>query len=765
MVAPAAAGISLFEGFRLDRRGGVLFRRDQEGVFTPIAIGRRALDILGVLVERPGDLISRDEIIEAVWPGTTVEDSNLNVQIATLRRLLDNGRAEGSCIQTVSGRGYRFVAPVTRGEPAPPRRLTTILAADVASYSRLMGADEEGAYERLKAHLQQLVNPKIEEHHGRIVKNTGDGMLVEFASVVDAVRCAAEVQRGMLDREPDIPDERRIRFRIGINLGDVIVENDDIFGDGVNIAARLEALAEPGGICISRTVRDQIRDRLPYSLEDRGEQSVKNIARPVRVYALGPEAVGDLRVSGMPPTGVPQRQRTALARMLAAGVAVLVIALSAWWLWPTTKPSPTPTVVAATPISHPLVAPRMSIVVLPFANLNNDPEQQYFADAVTEDLTTDLSRLADMFVISRNTAFTYRNKPVDAKQIGRELGVRYILEGSVRRSGNQLRINAQLIDAETGAHLWAERFDRDTGDLFAVQNEITSRIAVAVGAELISADAARPTEQPDALDYILRGRAAGLKPASRDNYAERISLFERALALDPRSVEAQSGLAILLTARVMDGMTDTAAIATADIERAEGLAAQALAASPRSPYAHYARAQVLRVQGRCEEAIPEYETVVALNRNWVPAYSHIGRCKLLTGAIEEAIPFYERVLRLSPRDPEIANVYLRIGLAHLLQSHIDDAIVWLEKARSAMPTSPWHHSYLASAYALKGETERAAAELMEAQRLDGEGTYSSIARVRLEASLGQGRATRPKIRALLEATYYVGLRKAGMPEE
>src|SRR3984893_16305303 len=356
MDALSSTESSLFEGFRLDRRAGVLFRRAARGVFAPMAIGSRALDILGVLVERPGDLVSRDEIIEAVWPETTVEDSNLNVQIAALRRILDDGRAEGSCIQTVSGRGYRFVAPVTRGEPtAPPRRLTTILAADVASYSRLMGADEEGTYERLKAHLQQLVNPKIEEHHGRIVKNTGDGMLVEFASVVDAVRCAAEVQRGMLDREPEIPDERRIRFRIGINLGDVIVENDDIFGDGVNIAARLEALAEPGGICISRTVRDQIRDRLPYSLEDRGEQSVKNIARPVRVYALRPEAVGDLRASGMPPTGMPQRQRTTLATMLAAAVAVLVIALSAWWLWPTTKPSPTPTVVAATPMSQPLV--------------------------------------------------------------------------------------------------------------------------------------------------------------------------------------------------------------------------------------------------------------------------------------------------------------------------------------------------------------------------------------------------------------------------
>src|SRR6516162_4641882 len=311
------------------------------------------------------------------------------------------------------------------------RRLAAILAADVAGYSRLMGADEEGTHARLQAHLRELVDPKIEEHRGRIVKNTGDGLLAEFASVVDAVRCAVEFQRGMINREPDVHEERRIRFRIGINLGDVIVEEHDIFGDGVNVAARLEALTEPGGICISRMVRDQIRDKLPYPFQDLGEQSVKNIARPVRVYALRAEG-------------------------LAGGLQANV-------------PSGT---------SHPVpvAAPRLSMVVLPFANLSNGPEQQYFTDGITEDLTTELSRIAGMLVISRNTAFTYRNKAVDTKQIGRELGVRYVLEGSVRRSANQVRINAQLIDAETDAHLWAERFDGDTSDLFALQDEITRRI-------------------------------------------------------------------------------------------------------------------------------------------------------------------------------------------------------------------------------------------------------------------------------------------------
>jgi class 3 adenylate cyclase len=281
------------------------------------------------------------------------------------------------------------------------RRLAAILAADVAGYSRLMGADEEGTLERLKGLHRQLIDPKIDQHRGRIVKTTGDGLLAEFPSVVDAVRCAAEMQCGMINREPEVPDERRIRLRIGINLGDIIVEGDDIFGDGVNVAARLEALAEPGGVCVSGIVHDEIRDKLPYPLEDLGEQRVKNIARPIRVCALRPEAIGDLPISSMP-IAVPRRWGLASAVIAApAAAAALIIAASVWWFWSTTKPSPTPAVAAATSIAAPLVAPRLSIVVLPFANLSNDAEQQYFADGITEDVTTDLSRISHMFVISR----------------------------------------------------------------------------------------------------------------------------------------------------------------------------------------------------------------------------------------------------------------------------------------------------------------------------------------------------------------------------
>ena len=358
-------------------------------------------------------------------------------------------------------------------------------------------------------------------------------------------------------------------------------------------------------------------------------------------------------------------------------------------------------------------------------------------------------------MISRNTAFTYRNKPVDAKQIGRELGVRYVLEGSVRRSGNQVRVNAQLIDAETDAHLWAERFDRDTGDLFALQNEITSRIAVALDLELIGAEAARPTEHPDALDYILRGRAAFAKPPTRDNYAEAIGLFERALALDPQSVEAQSRLASALAGRVLDGMTDSAA---ADIARAEGLVGQALAASPRSPLAHFAKGQVLRAQRRCEEAIPEYETALAFDRNWVRAYPCLGRCKFFAGSIEEAIPLEEQAIRLSPRDPQLGFGIRGSGCASAAIAHRrGDRLARKGAQRHARASDSRR---LAAAYALKGETERAAAELAEARRLSSDDRFSSIARLKAVEYFGV-----PKIRALYEATYFAGLRKAGMPEE
>jgi TolB-like protein/class 3 adenylate cyclase/Tfp pilus assembly protein PilF len=594
------------------------------------------------------------------------------------------------------------------------RRLAAILAADVAGYSRLMGANEEGTLARLKAHRRELIDPKIAEHRGRIVKTTGDGMLVEFASVVDAVRCAAEIQRGMLDRGREVPDERQIRFRIGVNLGDIIVDGGDIFGDGVNIAARLEALAEPGGICVSRVVQDEVRDKLPYVFDDLGEQRVKNIARALRVYALRPQLLADLPLPSEPLTA---------------------------------------------PMSQPASAPRLSIVVLPFANLSNDPEQKYFADGITEDLTTDLSRLSSMLVISRNTGFTYRDKPVDTRQVGRELGVRYVLEGSVRRSGNHVRVNAQLIDT----HLWADRFGREVGDLLALQDEVTSRIAIALGIELIAAEAARTTENPDALCYYLWGRAAAAKPKTPANHAEAIAFYEAALALDPQSMQVRSWLAIELAGRVLNQMTDT--IVT-DLTRADELVEHILSAAPRSWLAHFAKAQVLRAQGRFEEAIPEYETVIELNRNAAYAFSTLGQCKLFAGSLEEAIPLQMQFIRLSPRDPLIGMAYFRIGATHLLQSRTKEAIVWLERARNALPEGPNHRALLASAYALEGEIGAATAELAVARKLSRDGRLESIARVKAAGFHAvPGYFGVPKVRALFETTYFEGLRKAGIPEE
>ena len=594
---------------------------------------------------------------------------------------------------------------------ASTRRLAAILAADVAGYSRLMGADEEGTHERLMAHFRELVDPKIADHHGRIVKNTGDGFLAEFASVVDAVRCAVEVQRGMFERNGETPEEERITFRMGINLGDVIVEEDDIYGDGVNIAARLEALAEPGGICISRVVREQIQDRLPYPFESKGEQNVKNIRRPVRVYALRLEAV-----AGRP----------------ASSTAF------------------------ATPVPQFAKVPRLSIVVLPFANLSNDPEQQYLADGITEDLTTDLSRITGMVVISRTTAFTYRNRPIDIRQIGRELNVRYVLEGSVRRSGDRIRCNAQLIDAESDSHIWAERFDLLADDLFWLQDEVTGRIAIALDVELVKLEAGRRNENPDAFEYMLRARAAYHQDSTRERFAETIGLCESALALDPGSIQAKGLLAQALCARVLEQMTDTPA---ADLGRAEVLISDVLATSPRDPVGHFARGQVLRGRGQFDAAIPDYERAVALDRNWVAAIAALGQCKFLAGAIEEAIPAQEQAIRLSPRDPRLPNWYWRIGMVHLLKARVDDAISWLERARSANPRLAGPRAWLAAAYALAGNDEGAAAELVQALRLSGDNRYASIAGFKHAAALGA------KLHALAEDTFFAGLRRAGVPED
>jgi adenylate cyclase len=645
----------------------------------------------------------------------------------------------------------RTGGPVAEGQVVE-RKLAAIFAADAAGYSRLMGADEIGTLRTLQAY-RVILDRLIAAHRGRIFNTAGDSVVADFASAFEAVECAVAVQDAIAKENEVRPAGARMWFRIGVHLGDVIVDGANLFGDGVNIAARLQELAEPGGICLSGVVRDQIGTRLPVALTALGEQRVKNIADPLRAFKVG----GTDRGSAL--SALRPRRTSIRTRILASAVMMLIaVGGAAWWLWPGSVSEPRPPQAESPAASgvRPDSAPRLSIVVLPFGNLSNDPQQEYFADGITEDLTTDVARIQGSLVIARNTAFTYKGKPVDAKQIGRELGVRYVLEGSVQRSANQIRVNAQLVDAETGAHLWAERFDRDSGDLFALQNEITARIARALQSQLAIAEAARrPTDRPDALDYMLRGRAVLTRPISRQNNDEALALFESALALDPQAVDAAAWLAAALTVRVLDELSD---LPNDDLYRAERLVEQALAASPNSTLAHYVKGQVLRAQSRCKEAIPEFERAIALDRSRAPAYAHIGWCKFLTGSVDDAIPYFEQAIRLSPHEPGIAPWYGRMGVIDLLQSHTDEAIVLLEKANSENARLAFVHAYLAAAYALKGDTERAPVELADAQRLSK--SYSSLASVKKSIWFDN-----PKIRTLAEATYFPGLRQAGMPED
>ena len=438
----------------------------------------------------------------------------------------------------------------TPGQDRIERRLAAILAADVAGYSRLTGLDEEGTHVRLKDHLLTLVEPKISEYRGRIVKNTGDGVLAEFGSVVGATRCAVDIQQGMAERNVDVPPEKRIEFRIGINLGDVIIDRGgDLYGDGVNVAARLEGLADPGGICVSGAAYEQVRDKLALAFADRGDQAVKNIAHPVRVYALrSTDRAGRM----WPPASIASassaehrahRRRTTIW-YVAGGLAAIVLVLALWF---------GNDVIRGLPRSSP--APRFSMIVLPFVNLSGDPAQEYLGDVITEQLTTSLSRIRNSFVIARSTAFTYKGRAVDVKQIGRELGVRYALEGSQQRGGNRVRVSAQLIDAETGAHLWAEQFDADRADLLEMQDEIVTRLSRALQVRLVEVDAARVARTPpgdlDAEDLAMRCEALIVNAQEGSEEVERAyDLCERALQRDEHNVKALVNLSFKCRASI-----------------------------------------------------------------------------------------------------------------------------------------------------------------------------------------------------------------------
>jgi TolB-like protein/class 3 adenylate cyclase len=534
----------------------------------------------------------------------------------------------------------------------PVRRLTAILAADVAGYSRLMGADEEGTHERLKAHLRELIEPKIAEHRGRVVKNTGDGFLAEFASVVDAVRCAVEMQRGMAERNAGAPAESRIEFRVGVNLGDVIAEADDIFGDGVNVAARLENLAEPGGLLISNTVHDHVRDRLPFAFEDLGEHQVKNIARPVHVYRVWE---GDAPIEGASP--VPPQ---------------------------------------ALPLPN-----KPSIAVLPFANMSGDPEQEYFADGMVEEIITALSRIRWLFVIARNSTFTYKGQAIDVKQVGRELGVRYVLEGSVRKAGGRVRITAQLIDAASGAHLWADRFDGALDDVFDLQDKVASSVAGVIEPALQAAETARSASRPtnDLAAYDLYLRAYAMVYSSARHVPEALRLLEQAIARDPRYGPALAWAAHCCHRLLLDGWSEDR---EADRLRGAEFARRALEVARDDPVVLANAAHALGYFGEDIGAITaQVDRAVVLNPNFARGWHLSGIVRLWAGQPDIAIEHFDAALRLSPR-ARIGNSMSLTGAAHFCARRFDEAVPKLLLAIQDDPGYPQPYRWLAACYAHMG---------------------------------------------------------------
>jgi adenylate cyclase len=555
-------------------------------------------------------------------------------------------------------------------EARTERRLAAILAADVAGYSRLMGVDEEGTLRQLKAHRRELVDPKITEHRGHIVKTTGDGMLVEFVSVVDAVRCAVDIERSMVKRNAEVPTESRIQFRIGINVGDIISDDNDIFGDGVNVAARLEALADPGGIMVSRNVHDQVRDKLSFSFEDMGEQTVKNIARPIGVHRI------DLTVN----TG-----------------ATVVIS------------------TAAVPKSE-LASSRPSIAVLPFTNMSGDPEQEYFADGISEDIITGLSKLRWFFVIARNSSFVYKGKAVDVKRAARELGVRYVLEGSVRKGGNRVRITTQLIDAATGNHIWADRYDGDLTDIFALQDEITRKVVAAIEPKLLEAEGirsqSRSIEDLGAWDMVMQATSLFWRLTKTEGGAA-IAMLKQAVERYPGYAPAHSMLAFaMLTSRLLGW-----ALIAPQVKEAETLAARAAELDDSDPWAHLALGYVAHTMRRTDAAAEEYQRAIDLNPNFAAAHGYLGLTLALAGRTDEAITHLEQAIRMSPHDPQNAIFNMALAVAHYLAGRYTEAITFGRKAvQQRDGTTAGHRIYIAS-LAQAGQIEEARMALQHLREL------------------------------------------------
>ena len=605
------------------------------------------------------------------------------------------------------------------------RHLAAILFADVVGYSRLVGQDEVGTWHRLQSVLREVVRPNIKAHSGRTVRIKGDGILAEFPSAVEAVACAVALQQAIIQRNADIADAQKIILRIGINLGDIIASDDDVHGDGVNVAARLEPLAEPGGICLSATVFEHVRGKLAYPFEDRGVQTLKNIADPVRMYALAPD-----RISGLPSDPLSSALPKTRARWYAAAIAVGVLSVgSLWWSWPyvsrptiqaTGTQNSLPNAQSAS-IAEPIIKsdpPRLSIVVLPFANTTRDSDQEYFVDGLTEDLTTDLSRIPGSFVIAPSTAFAYRGKSIDVRQIGRELSVRYVLHGSVRRITDSLRINAQLVEAANSAQLWAERFDGQIMQLAKVQDQVTQRIAGALNVALIDAESQRALRErpnnPDVVDLTMRGLALLNKPANRQSMHDARELFEQALQLGPNHLQALNGLANVML--IEWGSTWYTGSSNEHLEAMDRIVNQALAIKPDDALATYFKGYVFkRLRKNLDQALIAFERAIALDPNLAVAHNYVGQVKVFLGRAGEAAEHTMRAIQLSPRDPQLAEWYYQLGITYIHQERYDDAVDWARRGVQVNPNLRYPYRVLAAALALSGRVDEArmvAAELL-----------------------------------------------------
>jgi TolB-like protein/class 3 adenylate cyclase/Tfp pilus assembly protein PilF len=643
--------------------------------------------------------------------------------------------------------------------PHLKRRLTAVMIADVVGYSRLMSVDEESTHLRLSDYIKNSIEPKISAHGGSLIRSAGDGLLVEFDSAVEAVYCALEIQHELAEHDAGIAADRRLRLRIGINAGDVIADNQDIYGNSVNIAARLEAVAGPGEIYVSRSVRDQLQGHPDLVFADRGQRKVKSLSQPIRIYRV---------------RHVEQQQRRAFPADLFDGTRAFSRAVffarrpSAIWTSILLAVAASIT-VAALPLrrDYALLSPRASIMVLPFRNVSSIPGQDYFADAVTDDVTTDLSRLSDTVVISPGTAFTYKGKAVDPRQIGREFGVRYLLEGSIRKDGMQVQTNAQLVEARTAAHIWTDRFDTKLADLSELQDAITGRIASSLHIQLLQAEhrramAARPAD-PDAVDLGLHAMALILAGPSPEHHFSARQFLEESLQRDPQSAESWSQLAGLLVNDYLNDWNEAKQRQEAGkdlLRRAEKALAEALKIDPTVAAAHLADGFIRRAKGDHQGALDAFDRAVQLDPNSARAYAQKANQLVMVGRPKEAPSLVLKAIGLSPRDPYAGTFYWVIGRAYFVTANYDEAIVWLRKAVEVRPNVWYNRAYLLAAYAHLGRHEQPEGRAALSDYNGGFSGYS-VQRIRdlYEKELPH---TDPVMQASIQALYD-GLQKAGVP--